>query len=195
MLKLLTHVADIFTALTIRNRAEIVDGGSVRLIQPRSIVAGPLIDLSNVDFVDERPQSDRQYLKGGELILRTRGFRFEVALFAGDGVTTMAAAPLIILRADADRVLPEYLQWLINESPEVRRILVRATRGSTVQALNIEDLSKIIVPRPPLERQRRIVQAAALARQAAELEQRISHLKQVHAALVLSAAAHVLPKE
>ena len=186
---LLTHLADVFTGLTIRNRNEITMDGRVRLIQPRSVVGGPRLDLANIDYIDERPQSDRQYLTGGELILRTRGSRFEAALFPADGIATMAAAPLIVLRPDAKRVVPEYLQWLLNESPEVRQLMERVTRGSTVQALNIEDLAKMTVPRPSLSRQRAIVEASTLSRRATELERQLSQLRKTYTALALSAAA------
>jgi len=189
MLHLITHLAEIFTGLTIRNRNEIRTEGRVRLVQPRSVVGGPRLDLANIDYIDERPQSDRQYLTGGELVLRTRGSRFEAALFTPDGIVTMAAAPLIVLRPDATRVLPEYLQWLLNESPAVRQLMARATRGSTVQALNIEDLAKIGVPRPSLRRQRAIVEASALSRRAAELELQLSQLRKTYTALALAAAA------
>lgn len=189
MTEKIRQLAEVFTGVTIRNRAEIGPVGRVRLIQPRSVVDGPRIDLTNVDYIGGRPQSDRQYLNGGELILRTRGSRFEAAIFAGDGKATMAAAPLIILRPDQNRVTPEYLQWLLNDAPEVRQLMARATRGSTVQALNIQDVADIAVPRPSLDRQRAIVEAAALSRRAAELERRIAQLRQTYLALVLSSAA------
>lgn len=195
MLTALTDVAALFTGLTIRNRSEISDAGAVRLIQPRSIVAGPLIDLANTDTIDERAQLGRQLLADGDLVLRTRGSRFEAAAFAGDGVATVASAPLIVLRPDREKVLPEFLQWLLNEAPEVRRALANAMRGSTVQSLNIEDLNRITVPVPPIERQRAIVEAAALARRAGELEARLADLRKIHTAQALSEAAREMTKE
>src|ERR1700686_4144506 len=127
----LTEVAALFTGLTIRNRSEISDAGPVRLVQPRSLVAGPLIDLANTDTIEERAQLGRQLLADGDLVLRTRDSRFEAAALSGDGVATVASAPLIGLRPDRARVLPAYLQWLLNEAPEVRRALANAMRGST----------------------------------------------------------------
>lgn len=191
----LTEVAALFTGLTIRNRSEISDVGPVRLVQPRSIVAGPLIDLANTDTIEERAQLGRQLLADGDLVLRTRGSRFEAAAFSGDGVATVASAPLIVLRPDPERVVPAYLQWLLNEAPEVRRALANAMRGSTVQSLNIEDLNRITVPVPPIVRQRLIIQAAALSRRAAELEARLSELRKIHTASALSEAARQMTKE
>ena len=191
----LSHVATLFTGVTIRNRSEISDTGSVRLIQPRSIVAGPRIDLSNTDTIEGRAQFGRQLLADGDLVLRTRGSRFEAASFASDGISTVASAPLVILRPDQEEVLPDYLQWLLNESPEVRRALGNSMRGSTVQALNIGDLVKIEVPVPALDRQRMIVDASRLARRAAEIEQRLSDLRRTHTIAVLSDAARQTTKE
>ena len=191
----LTEVAALFTGLTIRNRSEISDAGPVRLVQPRSLVAGPLIDLANTDTIEERAQLGRQLLADGDLVLRTRGSRFEAAAFSGDGVATVASAPLIVLRPDRARVLPAYLQWLLNEAPEVRRALANAMRGSTVQSLNIEDLNRITVPVPPIVRQQLIIQAAALSRRAAELEARLSELRKIHTASALSEAARQMTKE
>lgn len=191
----LSEVSTIFTGLTIRNRREISNTGSVRLIQPRSIVAGPRIDLSNTDTIEARAQLGRQLLADGDLVLRTRGSRFEAASFVSDGISTVASAPLIILRPDQERVRSDYLQWLLNESPEVRRALGNSMRGSTVQALNIEDLVKIGVPVPPIDRQRVIVDASRLARRAAEIEQRLSDLRRTHTVAALSGAARQTTKE
>ena len=195
MSKALTEVAALFTGLTIRNRSEISDAGPVRLVQPRSIVAGPRIDLANTDTIEERVQLGRQLLADGDLVLRTRGSRFEAAAFAGDGVATVASAPLIVLRPDPETVLPAYLQWLLNEAPDVRRALANAMRGSTVQSLNIEDLNRITVPVPPIHLQRTIVEAAALSRRAAELEARLAELRKIHTARALSEAALQMTKE
>lgn len=195
MLKALTEVASLFTGLTIRNRSEISVAGPVRLVQPRSIVGGPLIDLANTDTIEERTQLGRQLLADGDLILRTRGSRFEAAAFSGDGVATVASAPLIVLRPDPQKVLPAYLQWLLNEAPEVRRALGSAMRGSTVQSLNIEDLNRITVPVPSIERQRLITEAALLSRRAAELEARLAELRRIHTASALSEAARQMTKE
>jgi hypothetical protein len=191
----LTEVSSLFTGLTIRNRTAISDAGPVRLIQPRSIIAGPRIDLTNTDTIEGRVQLGRQLLADGDLILRTRGSRFEAAAFGGDGVATVASAPLIVLRPDPEKILPYYLQWLLNEAPEVRRALANAMRGSTVQSLNIEDLNRITVPVPPIERQRMIVEAAALSRRAAELEVRLSNLRRIRTARALTEAATQMMKE
>jgi restriction endonuclease S subunit len=195
MSRALSDISALFTGLTIRNRSEISDAGPVRLVQPRSIVAGPRIDLANTDTIEDRVQTGRQRLIDGDLVLRTRGSRFEAARFVSDGVPTVASAPLIVLRPSPERVSPEYLQWLLNESPEVRRAMGHSMRGSTVQALNIEDLSKIEVPLPSLERQQAIVEAARLARRAAEIEQRLSELRRLHTARALSDAAKESTKE
>ncbi len=195
MFAALTDLARLFTGVTIRNREEISSAAEVRLIQPRSLVSGPAIDLADTDRIARRPQLARQLLTSGDLVLRTRGSRVEAAAFLDDGVSTVASAPLIVLRPNREKVLPEYLQWTLNESPEVRRALVASMRGSTVQALNIEDLSRIEVPLPPLERQQAIVDAAALARRAGELEARLSELRKIHTANVLSEAARQLTKE
>jgi hypothetical protein len=190
-----TDLAYLFTGVTIRNREEISSAGEVRLIQPRSLVSGPVIDVADTDSIATRPQLARQLLTSGDLVLRTRGSRVEAAPFVDDGVPTVASAPLIVLRPNREKVLPEYLQWMLNESPEVRRALIASMRGSTVQALNIEDLSRIEVPLPPLDRQQAIVDAAALARRAAELEARLSELRKLHTTRALSDAARQMTKE
>ena len=194
-MKILAHAALLFTGLTIRTRCDFVDGGTIRVIQPRSILSGPQLDLANTDRIEKRAQLGRQLMADGDLVLRTRGSRFEAAIFTGDGVPTVASAPLIVLRPDPETVLPEYLQWLLNEAPDVRRALANAMRGSTVQSLNIADLNRITVPVPPIRRQRTIVEAAALSRRAAELEARLAELRKIHTARALSEAALQMTKE
>lgn len=168
----LDEVAEISSGVTIRDRADLLTEGAVRVIQLRS-VEGPALNLTDVDYLTRVAQVRKSQLQSGDLVVRSRG-RFAVGLYRGDDILTIAAAPLLVIRLQREELWPEYVAWFLNETPESRTHWGRSWQGTTVPAITIADLLRIELPIPPLETQRRIADAAALIRQQHQLERQLA---------------------
>lgn len=57
---------------------------------------------------------------------------------------------------DVNRILPIYLVYYLH-SPKVQRLFEQYSRGTTIQGIQRSDLSRIKIPLPPLDTQRKIV--------------------------------------
>ncbi len=57
---------------------------------------------------------------------------------------------------DVNRILPIYLVYYLH-SPNIQRLFEQYSRGTTIQGIQRSDLSRIKIPLPPLDTQRKIV--------------------------------------
>jgi len=57
---------------------------------------------------------------------------------------------------DVNRILPIYLVYYLH-SPKIQRLFEQYSRGTTIQGIQRSDLSRIKIPLPPLDTQRKIV--------------------------------------
>lgn len=113
----------------------------------------------------DRPDAERFLVKRGDfLISRGNG---SLSLVARGGLVDQepdeVAFPDTMIRArgDSDRVLPEFLRLVWN-GPVVRRQIERAARTTAgIYKVNQQDLARVSLPVPPLEVQRRVVDAAS----------------------------------
>lgn len=189
----LHDIAEITSGFTIRDRDDLLPAGPVRVLQLRSF-DGPTLDLTEVDYLARVAPARKNLLSPGDLVVRSRG-RFAVGLFGGDHLPTVASAPLLVIRLLSDHVLPAYVAWLLNDSPEARAHFGRSWQGTTVPAITIADLRRIPLPIPPIEVQQRIADASALIRQEHRLTIQLSEKRRSHHNALLAELAKRTAKE
>lgn len=88
----------------------------------------------------------RHFLQDGDILVRSRGNSYPSACFVSDGNDNfIAAAPLLIIRCDPQKIVPEYMcAWL--NSPKTQAILSNAARGTAVKIVGAEDIKGLEVP-------------------------------------------------
>ncbi len=116
------------------------------------------LDLSDSDFETYR------LVSGDVLFNRTNSYelvgRTGVYDLPGDFVF---ASYLIRLKPDIDRLLPEYLSAFLRAPIGRRQVMSFATRGVSQANINASNLKRVLVPVPPIEYQKEVVELLGAA--------------------------------
>lgn len=159
----LRELCQIHSGYTARGKLEPVTTGGLPAIQLRDLgkEGGTLEDpLPRYELGD---LTARYLVSGGEVIFRSRG-EPNTAAVVSEALAEPAAVivPLIIMRPDRARVLPEYLAWAINQ-PDAQRRLGAKAQGTSLRMVPMAALERLDIPLPDLTTQRRIVDLHILA--------------------------------
>jgi restriction endonuclease S subunit len=131
------------------------------------------------DFVriePNEPVNKELWLRPGDVLFPNRGTRTTALAFPFDHPKTIVGPQFFIVRADEQRVLPEYVAWFLR-SPEAATYFESRRKGTYVQIIQRSDLADLEIPLPPRATQQQIVQVAALALTERELTERLIQLK------------------
>ena len=191
-LRSLSDLAEVKLGYSVRTRGANLTEGPVRVIQPRTIEAGPHINLLNCDYTNPDDINPLHFLQANDLVFRTRGSRFEAAIYRHDNVATVAASPLVVVRVKHPGLQPDYLAWYLNNDPETRRHIDRNTVTRTIPSLKGSVIAAIPVAVPPVEVQNRVLETAALGTQQQELLRRLLILNEKHINAALGEAVRRL---
>lgn len=145
------------------------------------IVPGPgRLWLMELEPIDCRAGSSDQVLTEGTVLLLNRGRRLTAVPVTENYVHpwTMVGEALVlyyfyILRPDPNRIIPEYLAWLLNDgplAPEVERV----AQGGTLPYLKSQNLLELEVDLPSLTTQRAVVNVYELELKHHRLTQRLA---------------------
>lgn len=159
----LRELCQIHSGHTARGKLEPVTAGGLPAIQLRDlgreggILEDPMPRYALCDL------ATRYLVSGGEVIFRSRG-EPNTATVVSEALAepTAVIVPLIIMRPDRTRVLPEYLAWAINQ-PDAQRRLGAEAQGTSLRMIPMSVLQDLNIPLPDLATQRRIVDLHALA--------------------------------
>lgn len=163
----LGQIADISMGQSFRGRLVQDAAGSVRVIQMKDLrndrsLVGP--DLIRVDDPGIR---ERNYVRRGDLIFRSRGQTNTAVLLDQDLSNTVVAAPLYRIRV-SEGILPEYLLWCIN-LPVSQAWLASHARGTAVKIITRQSVAEFELKLPPIEIQQKISEIVSFA----ETEQKL----------------------
>ncbi len=141
------------------------------------------------------PQADvRDFITDGDILFRSRGTSYTVAVVPPDflrrvekllSVPTysrlafsaadapplrgvVAVAPLFVIEWHSRRVSTDYLTWFLNRE-ETQKYFAANAHGSYTASVSIQTLNELEVIVPPLEIQKRIVEADALMKDEARI--------------------------
>ena len=185
----LAELSDIHSGYTARGRLEpLVEGGAPALQLGDVGTDGGVSSLS-LQRYDLGKLSDRYFVRGGEVVFRSRG-EPNAAAVINDPLPepVVVIVPLVIVRPYRDRVLPEYLAWAINQ-PDAQRKLGAEAQGTSLRMIPMAVLENLEIAVPDLPTQRRIVEFHALARQEAQLLRQLAARKEDLVSAILGEAA------
>lgn len=165
----LAEVAEIRMGYTFRSRLEPEMGGDVAVIQMKDIDDSNLLHPENLVRIQMPELKDKHLVQEGDLMFKSRGISNAASLVAGNLGRTVLAAPMMLIRPDADKVDAAYLQWFINQ-PSTQKTLSAQAAGTAVKMISKAALEQLVIAIPPLETQRRIVEIGRIA----SLEARIT---------------------
>jgi restriction endonuclease S subunit len=179
----LSKISSIQMGYSFRTGLDFMNRGDIAVIQMKDLDEDQ-VDCDNLLYIEIGNLKPHHLVKPGDLVFRSRGQLSTSAIIATDPGPAVVAAPLLRIRVKHDLVLPEYLNWYINQTPAQAFFESRA-RGSTQKIIGKEALENLEVDLPSLERQRTIAELAALAQKEQELMKRIFELGSLHIAKLL----------
>lgn len=173
---------------TARERLAPVAEGGVAALQVGDIGDDGTAGVTDIPRYDLAGPSARHLLQSGDLVFRSRGMPNVAAVIGHLAGPTIAVLPLIILRPDRTRVLPDYLAWAINH-PDTQRQFDAQAQGTGTRMISKAVLETIDIPLPDLATQARIVAVDRLARQEARLLHDLADRRRRVTDLLLAARA------
>lgn len=168
---LLVQISLVQVGVPFRAGLDIVANGDVAVIQMRD-TSQPTVDLGALARADVELKGDRHWIQTGDILFRSRGLSTTASIVRDAPPKTVAAAPLMRIRVTAiDLVLPEYLNWYLNQSP-AQAYFSNQAKGTMQMMVDKTTLENLEVSLPSLETQRHIVALAGLA----DREQGLMHI-------------------
>lgn len=185
----LSDLSDIHSGYTARGRLDPAPEGGVLALQLRDV--GTTGEMSASDFqryhLDKL--SDRYFVRGGEVVFRSRGEPNAAAAIPDPlPEAVVVIVPLVIVRPDRSRILPEYLAWAINQ-PEAQRQLGAEAQGTSLRMIPKTVLENLQIAVPDLPTQQSIVELDALARKEGQLLRRLAARRETLLSTILGEAA------
>ena len=161
----LKDIALVQTGLSFRSRIEPDADGNVAVIQMRDLTEDNKLDCRNLTTVNINDLNEHHLVQCKDLVFRSRGKTTTAAIIDQEPGRAVVAAPLFIIRATSEKLLPEYLYWFINLSSSQAFLHSRAT-GTAMTVVGKSALDALEIPLPNLETQEQIVALADLLNKA-----------------------------
>jgi len=110
------ELATVQMGYSFRSRLESVANGNVAVIQMKDLLDDNKVGCDDLIKVDMETVKDHHLARKGDLIFRSRGQVINAAILLDDPERAVVAAPLLRIRVvKPQRLLPEYLNWYINQ--------------------------------------------------------------------------------
>jgi hypothetical protein len=156
-------MATVQMGFSFRARLEAVESGDVAVIQMKDLRDDHTVDCGDLVKIDMTDVKEHHLVRKGDLVLRSRGLVTTSAIVPEELAIAVVAAPLLRIRVkNAERVLPEYLNWCINQR-DAQAFLHSRSIGTAQKMIGKEALDELEVFVPDLARQKNIVEMASLS--------------------------------
>jgi hypothetical protein len=168
----LADIAEVRMGYSFRSRLETDTEGDVAVIQMKDIDDANLLHPERLVRIQMPDLKERHLVQAGDLLFRSRGATNSAALVGGGLGRAVLAAPMLLIRPQAEVVEPAYLQWFINH-PSTQATLAGQAAGTAVKMIGKGVLDQLKVMLPPLKKQRQIVEIAQLVSREASLLEKL----------------------
>ena len=146
------------------------------LITLRAILPEGSIDTGQLDIYDAKEPLGEEYLtQPGDIIVRLTA-PYTAVLIEPDTAGIVVSSNFIIIRANEQSVLPEYLSWYLNTQNIKTDIYSNAT-SNMLGAVKARYFSELELTLPSLMQQQSIARLNALARRETRLLQKLAEMK------------------
>lgn len=118
--------------------------------------------------------SEKHLLKAGDVLFAAKGTKNFAAVYENQNPSAVASTSFFVLRPNDNKILPEYLSWFLNH-PETQKVIKDNARGTAIPSIRKTVLEELEISIPSIEKQRTVIQLAALVRKENELRMNILH--------------------
>lgn len=190
----LSEICAIRTGFTARSSLR-EDADGVLAIQWRDFAGRRQVAVDQLTRVDPDLLAERFMVAEGDVVFCSRGERnIAAALDKSFVEPALVVSPLMVLRPDKRKVLPEYIAWAINQ-PDAQRYFDLNARGSSIRMIPKSSLEDLEVSLPDLETQRFIALADALSQREEVLSQLLAQKKRELTSMILNDRAKAAFKQ
>lgn len=181
----LAECAIIRTGLVLaRKLSEDSQGECYRLLTLRSMDPSGYILVDKLDDFWAKECLPEDYLSQvGDIVVRLTAPHTAI-LIDESTVGLLISSNFLIVRIRDERLLPEYLLWLLNSS-RVKRSFYSKSRTNTLASINVKWFLGLDVPMLPTEKQHKVAMVDALVRKETILLQQLTEIKAKYHELLL----------
>jgi len=159
----LKQVVSVQMGYSFRSRLEAVASGDIAVIQMKDLSDDHVVDCSDLVTVDMKEVKEHHLVRKGDMVIRSRGLVTTSAIVLEELQNSVVASPLLRIRIEnPDMVLPEYLNWYINQR-DAQAFLHSRSIGTAQKMIGKEALDELEVFLPDLSCQKNIVEMASLS--------------------------------
>lgn len=107
------------------------------------------LEIENID--------EKHFLQLNDIIIKSRGYDFSSGIIKKLSSKTIALSPLYVIRVNSDEITPEFLHWHLNQDNTLK-LLQNLSKGTSTQILTVKSLNNILLPIPPTDIQKEILE-------------------------------------
>ena len=174
----LGDVAEVRSGLVLaRKQALGISAFAYKLLTLRSIHPNGYVDVKQLDVFHAAEDLQLSYLSQvGDIVIRLTAPY--TAIFVDESTAGMVVSSnFVIIRADRNELLPEYLFWLLN-TPKVKRSIYENATSNMLGAIKATYFAGFKMPKLPLAKQQQIADINALALKEAKLLRDLAEQKE-----------------
>lgn len=170
---LLLQVAVMQVGVPFRAGLDASPSGGTYVIQMRD-TSSPVVSTEQLARADVQLKTSHHQVLPGDILFRSRGQSTTASVVREAPPNTIAAAPLMRIRVTAPNiVLPEYLNWYLNQRP-AQTYFTNYAKGTMQMMVDKTTLENLEVAIPSLDKQKQIMALADLMEQEQGLMQKLS---------------------
>lgn len=159
----ISELATVQMGYSFRSRLEASESGEVAVIQMKNLLENNTVYCDDLTRIDMKDMKDHHLAQRGDLVFRSRGLQTTTAILLEDPGKAIVAAPLLRIRVtNPNKILPEYLNWYINQR-DAQIFLASRTEGSAQKMISKQAIEDLEVALPTLEKQKSILELAMLS--------------------------------
>ena len=148
-------IGDVCSTISDTYRAK---ADKVTLINTSDVLEGKVLNHTQVPNKELKGQFKKTFKKNDILYSEIRPQNKRFAFVDFDPVDYIASTKLMVLRADASKVLPMYLYFYLKSAPVIAELQMLAeTRSGTFPQITFTELSTLSIPVPSITEQEVIV--------------------------------------
>lgn len=187
----LKQIATIKAGYPFRGKIPVAPDSTVLAVQMKDVSVPEGIDWSSCTPTTLTGKREPCYLAEGDILVAARGTHNYATLIdqglAQLGRQAVAAPHFFVVSVKTPEVLPEYLEWLLNQTP-LQRHFEQNSEGTLTKSIRRSVLEDAQVVIPPLSKQQTIIAMANTLRE----EHRIINQLIYNGERMMSAIAHEL---
>lgn len=164
---LLRDVAQLSVGYPFRNTCVPGESGTLACFL-RDVDSDGFLNVGSLRRVEGAKHNSSHLAVAGDIVFRSRGGSFVSALVPALGEDLLVVAPMIRIRVNREKVLPEYLVWYMNGANGTA-FFKEFAKGSAMPLISKTVLEQMPVKLPSLQAQKNIVDLVKLGRKEHEI--------------------------